>query len=198
MQSVLFAVGIPCLGKSVGVNQQGITGLDRKTKNWKVCARKHPEWHARRTLRLCSARAEMQKREVSRADNFDRSIARSPSDDKCRELSCHRALGKNAIRDADHPVERQLRVGQAAKRGMQVAHQHRSADPFARNIPEQKYQAGFRLKDIAIVAADHSRWSIVIAHLPAARSEIPRWQQSLLNPRRQQEITLKRTALLNR
>ena len=78
---------------------------------------------------------------MTRADEIDSAIARGASNDQCRELAGHRALGENAIRYADHSIERQLRIGQAAKGRVQVAHQHRSSDAFARNIAEQKHEA---------------------------------------------------------
>ena len=62
--------------------------------------------------------------------------------------------------------------GEAAKGGAQVAHEHGRGDTFAGNIAEHKEQTGVGFEEVAVIAANHARGLIVVAHIPAKWREV--------------------------
>src|ERR1700756_2790176 len=97
---------------------------------------KHSERHSRGILWRCTVTFDVKHRKVPRADKLHRTIMGSSSHNESCELSGERALAENAVGVCHHAIEFQTGFGEAAKRGMQVAHEHRRGDALAGNIPQ--------------------------------------------------------------
>ncbi len=120
------------------------------------------------------AEAEMQKRYVSRADEFDGTVLRCAADHEGGELARHGALRKDAVGGFHHAIERKVGVGETAERGVEMAHEHGRGDALAGNISEQEQQAAVGFEEIAIVAAHQAGRRVVVANLPSRRRKIAR------------------------
>jgi hypothetical protein len=92
-------------------------------------------------LRRCSVNVDVKKREMARADKLHRTIVRSSSYDESRELSGKGAFAENAVGVFHHAIERETGFGEAAKRCMEVTHEHRRSNTLAGNISQHKEQA---------------------------------------------------------
>jgi len=66
----------------------------------------------------------MEQGQVARADKFHGAIRRRAAHDESRKLSSKRALAENSVGILHHAFERKARFGEAAKRCVQMAHQH--------------------------------------------------------------------------
>jgi len=73
-------------------------------------------------------------RKVAGADKLHRTIVRSSSHDESRECPRECSHRKSGC-VLHHAIERETGFGEAAKRCMKVAHEHRRSDTFAGNIP---------------------------------------------------------------
>jgi len=127
---------------------------------------------------------------MARAYKFHRTIARSSSYDESRELSRKSAFAKYAVGVFYHLIEWEAGLGEAVKRGMEVAHEHRRSNTFAGDIPEHKEQAAFSFKEVAVIAAHHPGGLIVIANAPACWCQTELRQESALNACGQGKVTL--------
>jgi len=127
---------------------------------------------------------------VARADKLHQTIMGSSSHDESRELPGESALAENAVRVFHHAIERETAFGEAAKRCMKVAHQHRRSNTLAGDIPEHKQQAAVCFENIAVIAAHHAGGLIVIAHVPAGWRQTGFRQESALDACGQGKVTL--------
>src|SRR6266404_465728 len=103
---------------------------------------------------------------MTRADKLNRTIVRSSSYHQGRELSGKSAFAENAVGVFHHPIERETGFGEAAKRGMEVAHEHRRSHTLSGDIPQHKEQAAVCFDEVAVVAAHHAGGLIVETHVP--------------------------------
>src|SRR6266478_111455 len=101
----------------------------------------HSQGHPRRIIWSCSVTADVKHGKVPRTDKLHRTIVGSASHDESRELPRESALAEKAVGVLHHAVEGEPGFGQAAKRGMEVTHQHRRGNTFAGDIPQHKEQA---------------------------------------------------------
>ncbi len=132
------------------------------------------------------------------ADEFDGSVVRGASDDQRRELPSHRALGKNAIRHTDHSSSGSSASARLRNVACRWLISIDAAMPLPETSPSRKTRPDFRLKHVAIIAADDARRGVVISHVPSLRREVARRQQRLLNPRGEQQIAFECAALFGR
>src|SRR5881398_370956 len=116
--------------------------------NRKARVTEHSQRHSRGILWRCSVTFDVKHGKVPRADKLYRAIVGCPSHDESRELSGERALAENAIGVFHHAIELQTGFGEAAKRCMKMAHEHRRGNAFARNIPQHKEQAAIGFEKI--------------------------------------------------
>ena len=86
VESVFFARRIARFGQPVGVNQQRIAGLDREAIDREDRVGEHAERDSRGALRFRVEAAQMQERQVSGADQFDRAVSRRAANDERGEL----------------------------------------------------------------------------------------------------------------
>src|SRR5439155_21057006 len=121
--------------------------------NGEASVAEHSQRHSRGILWRCSVTFDVKHGKVPRADKLHRTIMGRPSHNESRELSGESALAENAVGVCHHAIEFQTGFGEAAKRCMQVAHEHRRGNTLAGNIPQHKEQATVGFKEIAIVAA---------------------------------------------
>src|SRR5580700_4274550 len=113
---------------------------------------------------------------MSRADEFDRAIISRAAHDQSRKLSSKRAFRKNMVCSFDHSLKWKVSSRQAAKCGVQMAHEHGSSDALPGHIAKQEEQSAIGFEHIAVIAADRPCRLVVIADLPAGRRELGRWQ----------------------
>ena len=97
-----------------------------------------PERHASSLFGSDPVRRDMQKRQMSGAGVFHSTVRPRPANNQRSELSGCGALAKQPIGVRDHRLQRKILPNERAKRGMQVAHQHRRGYAFARNVAQQK------------------------------------------------------------
>src|SRR6267378_8562663 len=116
----------------------------------------HSQRHSRGILWCCSVTLDVKHGKVARADKLHRTVVRSSSHDESRELSRESALTENPVGVLHHAIERETGFGEAAKRCMKVAHEHRRSNTFAGNIPQHEEQATVGFEKIAVIAADHA------------------------------------------
>src|SRR5713101_1351235 len=140
--------------------------------DWEAGVTEHPQRHSRGILWRCSVAMDVKHGKVARADKLHRTIVGSSSYDESRELSRESALAENAVGVFHHAIERETGFGEAAKRCMKVAHQHRRSNTLARNISQHKEQAAVCFEKITVIAAHHTGRLIVVAHVPAG------WRQA--------------------
>src|SRR5260370_21284697 len=81
--------------------------------------------HSGRILWRCPVIMDVKHRKMDRADKLHRTIVGGSSHDESRELSRESALAENAVGVFHHAIERETGFGEAAERGMKVAHEHR-------------------------------------------------------------------------
>jgi len=127
---------------------------------------------------------------MARAYKFHCTIARGSSDDESRELSGKSAFAEYAVGIFYHVIEREVALGEAAKRCMEVAHKHRRSNTLAGDIPEHKEQAAFCFKEVAVIAAHHPGGLIVEPNAPAWRCQTKFRQESALDACGQGKIAL--------
>src|SRR6266849_3060167 len=154
------------------------------------CVAEHPQRHSRGILRRRSVTVDVKQREMARAYKFHRPIVRSSSYDESRELSGKSAFAEYAVGVFYHVIEWEAGLGEAAKRGMEMAHEHRRSNTLAGDIPDHKEQAGFGFKEVAVIAAHHPGGLIVVVNAPACRRQTELWQEGALNACGQGKITL--------
>jgi len=130
---------------------------------------------------------------VARADKLHQTIMGSSSHDESRELSSESAAAENAVRVFHHAIERETAFGEAAKRCMKVAHQHRCGNTLAGDIPQHEQQAAGCFEKIAVIAAHHAGRLIVVAHVPAGWRQAGFRQESALDACGQGKVTLQGT-----
>jgi len=121
---------------------------------------------------------------------FHRTIARSPSYDESRELSGKSAFAEYAVGVFHHPIERETGLGEAAKRCMEVAHEHRRSNTLAGDIPEHEEQSALCFKEVAVIAAHHPGGLIVVANAPACGRQTELRQERALDACGQGKVTL--------
>src|SRR5260370_35980522 len=109
--------------------------------NRKARVTEHPQRHASRIIRGCSVAAAVKHGEVARADKLYRTIAGSSPNDEGRELPRQGALAENAVGVLHQAIDRETGFGEAAKRCMEMAHEHRRGNTLAGNIAEHEEQA---------------------------------------------------------
>src|SRR5256885_7902254 len=88
----------------------------------------HPQRHSRGILWRCPVTMDVKHRKVARADELDRTIVGSSSHDESRELPRESTFAENAVGVFHHAIERETGFGEAAKRCMKVAHEHRRSN----------------------------------------------------------------------
>src|SRR6266850_1639880 len=150
----------------------------------------HSQRHSRGILWCCSVTMDVKHGKVARADKLHQTIMGGSSHDESRELSGESALAENAVRVFHHAIERETAFGEAAKRCMKVAHQHRRSNTLAGDIPQHKQQAAVCFENIAVIAAHHAGGLIVIAHVPAGWRQTGFRQESALDACGQGKVTL--------
>src|SRR6266404_1153495 len=141
----------------------------------------HSQRHSRGISMRRYVTMDVKQREMARAYKFHRAIVRSSSYDESRELSGKSAFAEDAVGVFHHPIEWEAGLGEAAKRGMEMAHEHRRSDTLAGDIPDHKEQAAFCFKEVAVIAAHHPSRLIVIANAPACRRQTELRQERALN-----------------
>src|ERR1700675_1724102 len=99
----------------------------------------HPQRYSRGILRSCTAAMNMKHWKVPSADKLNRAIAGGAPYDESRKLPGERALAENTAGVFHHAIERKA-GGEAAKRSVEVAHEHRCSNTFAGNISEHEEQ----------------------------------------------------------
>src|SRR5260370_8764922 len=97
----------------------------------------------------------MKQGQMPRADKFNGTIGSRASHDESGELSRESALGENAVSVFHHAIARETGFGEAAKRCMEVTHEHRRSNTLAGNIPQPKEQAEVRLEQISVITPYH-------------------------------------------
>src|SRR6267143_3728194 len=132
----------------------------------------HSQRHSRGILWRCSVTMDVEHGKVARADKIHQTITGSSSHDESRELPGESALAENTMRVFHHAIERETSFGEAAKRCMKVAHQHRRSNTLARDISQHKEHAAVCFEKIAVIAAHHAGGFVVVAHVPAG------WRQA--------------------
>src|SRR6267378_4492620 len=116
----------------------------------------HPQRHSRGILWRCSVTMDVKHGKVARADKLYQTIMGSSSHDESCELSGESALAENAVGVLHHAIEWETSLGEATKRCMEVAHEHRGSYTLAGDIPQHKEQAAVCFEKIAVIAADHA------------------------------------------
>jgi len=132
---------------------------------------------------------------MPRAYKLHRTIAPSSSYNESRELSGKSAFAKYAVGVFYHLIEWKAGLGEAAKRCMEVAHEHRRSNTLAGDIPEHEEQAGLCFKEVAVIAAHHPGGLVVVANAPAFRRQAELRQESTLNACGQGKVTLQGSLL---
>src|SRR5436309_13982805 len=132
---------------------------------------------------------------MARAYKFHRTIVRSSSYDESRELSGKSAFAEYAIGVFYHLIKWEAGLGEAAKRGMEMTHEHRRSNTLAGDIPDHKEQAAFCFKKVAVIAAHHPGGLIVIANAPASWCQTELRQESALDACGQGKVTLQGSLL---
>src|SRR5216684_1682353 len=155
----------------------------------------HSQRHSRGILRCRSVTMDVKQRDMPRAYKFHRAIVRSSSYDESRELSGKSAFAEYAVGVFHHPIEGEASLDEAAKRCMEMAHEHRRSNTLARDIPNNKQQAAFCFKEVAVIAAHHPGGLVVVADAPAWRCQTKLRQESALDARGQGKVTLQGSLL---
>src|SRR5713226_4601744 len=158
----------------------------------------HPQRHSRGVFWGCSVTMEVKHGKVASADKLHRTIVGSASYDESRELSRESALAENAVGVFHHAIERETGFGEAAKRCMKVAHEHRRSNTLAGNIPQHKEQAAVCFEKIAVITAHHAGGLIVVPHVPASWCQAGFRQESALDACGQGKIALQGTLFIAR
>src|SRR6266853_3372387 len=153
----------------------------------------HSQRYSSGILWRYSVTVDVKHGKVTRIDKLHRTILGNSSHNESRELSRESALTENAVGVFHHAVERETAFGEAAKRCMQVAHEHRRSNTFAGNIPQQKEQAAVCFEEVAVIAAHHADRLIVIANVPAGWRQVGFRQEAALNACGQRKIALQGT-----
>src|SRR6266852_1724455 len=117
------------------------------------CVTEHSQRHSRGIFRGRSVTVDVKQREMARAYKFHRAIVRSSSYSESRELSGKSAFAEYAVGVFYHAIEWEAGLGEAAKRGMEMAHEHRRSDPLAGDSHDHKVHAAFFFKEVAGIAA---------------------------------------------
>ena len=162
------------------------------------CVTEHPQRHSRGILRRRSVTVDVKQREMARAYKFHRTIARSSCYNESRELSSKSAFAEYSVGVFYHLIKREASLSEAAKRCMQVAHEHRRSDTLAGDVPDHEEQAAFCFKEVAVVAAHHPGGLIVVANAPACRRQTELRQESALDACGQGKVTLQGSLLRTR
>src|SRR6266403_1358839 len=164
----------------------------------KMSVGEHAERYSGCAFRFGPVASKVKNGQMSRADEFDGTIICRAAHDQGRKLPSKRAFRKNTVCSFDHSLKGKIGSSQAAKSGVQMAHEHGSGDTFARDITEKEEQSAIGFEHVAIIAADRSRRLVVIPDLPARGRQLGRRQQPLLNARREFEIGLQGALFLAR
>jgi len=125
---------------------------------------------------------------VARTDKLHRTIVGSAPHDESRELPRESALAENAVGVLHHAIQREAGFSQAAKRGVEVAHEHRRGNTLAGNIAQHKKQAAVCFEKIAVIAAHHPSGLIMVVHVPALWCQARFRQEGALDACRQGKI----------
>jgi hypothetical protein len=75
---------------------------------------------------------------MARAYKFHRTIARSSCYNESRELSSKSAFAEYSVGVFYHLIKREASLSEAAKRCMQVTHEHRRSDTLAGDVPDHE------------------------------------------------------------
>src|SRR5258708_35523416 len=126
----------------------------------------HSQRYSSGILWRYSVTVDVKHGKVTRIDKLHRTILGNSSHNESRELSRESALTENAVGVFHHAIERETAFGEAAKRCMEVAHEHRRSNTFAGNIPQHKEQAAVCFEEIAVITAHHAGGVIGGAHIP--------------------------------
>src|SRR6267142_1533803 len=198
LETILLACEISCFRQTVGIEKKSVTLRQREPMDRKSCVAEHPQRHSRGILRRRSVTVDVKQRKMARAYKFHRTIARSSPYDESGELSGKSAFAEYAVGVFHHPIEWQTGLGEAAKRGMQVTHEHRRSDTLAGDVPDHEEQAAFCFKEVAVIAAHHPGGLIVVANAPACRRQTELRQESALDACGQGKVTLQGSLLRTR
>src|SRR5713226_1706667 len=98
----------------------------------------HSQRYSRGILRRHSVRMDVKKREMACADKLHQTIWSSSPYNKGRKLSGKSALAENAVGVLHHPIEGEAGLGEPAKCGVKVTHEHRRGHAFAGDIPQHE------------------------------------------------------------
>ena len=96
----------------------------------------HSQRYSSGLLWRYSVTMDVKHGKVARIDKLHRTILGNSSHNESRELSCESALAENAVGVFHHAIERETAFGEAAKRCMEMAHEHRCSHTLAGNIPQ--------------------------------------------------------------
>ena len=161
-----MARAISCFCQPVGIQKNGVTALQCQAINREARVTEHAQRHSRRILCRHSVDVDVKKREMTCANKLNRTIVCSSSYHEGRKLSGKSAFAENAIGVFHHPIERETGLREAAKRCVEVAHEHRRSHALAGNIAQHKEQAAVCFDKVAVIAAHHAGGLIVEAHVP--------------------------------
>jgi hypothetical protein len=75
---------------------------------------------------------------MARAYKFHRTIARSSCYNESRELSSKSAFAEYSVGVFYHLIKREASLSEAAKRCMEVAHEHRRSNALAGDVPDHE------------------------------------------------------------
>src|SRR6266404_3484071 len=165
---------------------------------WKMRVGEHAERYSGCAFGFGSVASKVKNGQMPCGDEFDRTIIRCAAHDQGRKLPGKRALRKNTVCSFDHSLKWKVSSSQAAKCGVQMAHEHGSGDTFPRDITKEEEQSVIGFEHVAIIAADRPRRFVVIADLPACGRQLRRRQQPLLDARGKFEIRLQSALFLAR
>src|SRR5215469_15580142 len=84
-----------------------------------------------------------------------------------------------AVDVRDDKVERKAHGDEIAKERMNLRHEQRGCNAFARDVAEKEVEGAIVLDEVAIVAADGAERSVVIACVPATGAHVA-WRQELV------------------
>src|SRR5258708_31405095 len=103
---------------------------------------------------------------MARADKLHGTIVRGSSYDESGELSGKSAFAENAVGIFHHAIERETGFGEAAKRRVEVTHEHGRSHTFAGDIPQHEEEAAVCFEKVAVVAAHHAGGVIMETPVP--------------------------------
>ncbi len=138
----------------------------------------------------------MQQRKVSRAHVFNPAIRPRAPHHQRGVLPRGGAVAKEPVGQFHQSLQRELLACQAAKRRVQMAHQHGRRYAFSSDIPEQKQERPIGFDQVAVIAADQSCRLVMVARLPPGARPVAGRQKCALDARRERQIVFQGALLV--